>query len=163
MTERQLATVLAALRFFQAEVIGHPERGYQFVHFDEVGGPLTSEQIDELCEFLNTQDSDWLTEDHSKDCPCVCHKNGRFEFLQDLCKCNTTVKEPLVRSAMDALHHIRMDAAGEGMKTDRDALIAIRDYPANANSDPDVMAAAIEAMQAIGAAQLDGDDWEVPS
>jgi|RhiMetdeSRZDD1v2_1073273.scaffolds.fasta_scaffold181668_5 hypothetical protein len=48
------------------------------------------------------------------------------------------------------------------MKTDRDALEAIRDYPVNGNSDPDVMAATIEAMQAIAAAQLEGDDWEVP-
>jgi hypothetical protein len=45
-------------------------------------------------------------------------------------------------------------------KTDRDALIAIRDFPANANSEPDVMARAVEAMQAIAAAQLDGEDWD---
>jgi hypothetical protein len=48
------------------------------------------------------------------------------------------------------------------MKTDRDALEAIRDYPANGNSEPDVMARAIEAMQAIAAAQLEGEDWEYP-
>ncbi len=47
-------------------------------------------------------------------------------------------------------------------KTDRDALEAIRDYPANSNSEPDVMGEAIECMQAIAAAQLEGDDWEAP-
>jgi hypothetical protein len=45
-------------------------------------------------------------------------------------------------------------------KTDRDALIAIRDFPASANTEPDVMAQAIESMQAIAAAQLDGEDWD---
>jgi hypothetical protein len=48
------------------------------------------------------------------------------------------------------------------MKTDRDALIAIRNYPVNGNSGPDVMAAAIEAMQAIASAQLEGEEWEEP-
>ncbi len=50
MTYRELSTILAALRHFQKE----PEWVQKsYPQFDEVQ-PLTDEQIDRLCEELNT-------------------------------------------------------------------------------------------------------------
>lgn len=49
LNKRETATVLAALRYFQEQ---QPNlRGK--LHFEEVD-PLTSEQIDQLCERINT-------------------------------------------------------------------------------------------------------------
>jgi len=45
------------------------------------------------------------------------------------------------------------------MKTDREALEAIRDYPITNIRDGDMLDA-LEVIQAIAAAQLEGDDWE---
>jgi hypothetical protein len=94
---------------------------------------------------------------HPHDCPCLCHSKARFQFLESLCKCDPILREPEEKERRHLIHELRMDIAN--MKTDREALEAIRDYPANGNSEPDVMAAAIEAMQAIAASQLEGDDW----
>ena len=47
------------------------------------------------------------------------------------------------------------------MKTLEDALTAIRDYRVNtADPDPDFLVDAIEAMQAIAAAALQGEPWD---
>jgi hypothetical protein len=56
LTDRELATVLAALRLFQRQRGGfnRPEWGE---HFVEVR-PLTDRQIDALCERLNCGGSD---------------------------------------------------------------------------------------------------------
>jgi hypothetical protein len=48
LNERELATVLAALRIFQRD----PDPTME--HFDEVE-PLSADEIDELCEELNTE------------------------------------------------------------------------------------------------------------
>jgi hypothetical protein len=55
LTERELATVLAALRRFQQECAtlwGRTDRSMSPEHFVE-HDPLTMEQIDDLCERLN--------------------------------------------------------------------------------------------------------------
>lgn len=156
INERELATVLAALRYWQTDLEANDGEVIDAEHFQQ-HSPLTVDEIDKLCERLNLDDSD-----HPKSCPCRCHRERRLQFFESLCKCNTANKDDAEREAVSALHFIRMEAAGEGMKTDREALEAIRDYPANGNSEPDVMAEAVEAMQAIAAAQLEGDDWDAP-
>jgi hypothetical protein len=97
---------------------------------------------------------------HSNDCPCACHTTERFKFLESLCKCDPVLREPEEAARRGLIHDLRMgrDPAMD-FRTDRDALMAIRDYPANGNSEPGVMSRAIETMQAIAAAQLEGDDW----
>jgi hypothetical protein len=58
MTSKELATVLAALRFWQQElqdIADHPDEDNwiaESLHFQE-HEPLTSEEIDDLCERLN--------------------------------------------------------------------------------------------------------------
>ena len=53
--DRELATVLAALRYWQQDLADNEENGpISPEHFDEEVTPLTVEEIDELCERLNT-------------------------------------------------------------------------------------------------------------
>jgi len=57
LTDRELATVLASLRYFQNgigsfDLLDDFTRPDQFPHFDEVT-PLTIDEIDQLCERLN--------------------------------------------------------------------------------------------------------------
>lgn len=52
LTNRQAATILAALRYFQANV--DDIKDLELSHFDEVT-PLESEEIDELCESINLE------------------------------------------------------------------------------------------------------------
>jgi hypothetical protein len=57
LNAQELATILAALRVFQREVGGFDVRDikrYWWEHFRDVQ-PLTSGQIDSLCERLNTE------------------------------------------------------------------------------------------------------------
>ena len=49
ITDSELATILAALRYFQASKVTATGS-----HFDDTP-PLTPEEIDELCETLNTE------------------------------------------------------------------------------------------------------------
>ena len=52
LSPRELATVLAALRYWQADVEADPN--FEFGdHFAEAA-PLTAEEIDDLCERLNS-------------------------------------------------------------------------------------------------------------
>lgn len=53
----ELSTLLAGLRMLQDSIEeGGPDEFYRrFPHFDDVE-PLTSEQIDDLCERLNTSE-----------------------------------------------------------------------------------------------------------
>ena len=54
LQQRELATVLAALRHWQATVLAAgPVAASQFDHFDEVTTPLTLAEIDDLCQRLN--------------------------------------------------------------------------------------------------------------
>jgi hypothetical protein len=54
LSERELATVLAALRYWQQDLNENQEDSpISPVHFDIVITPLTVEEIDELCERLN--------------------------------------------------------------------------------------------------------------
>jgi len=50
MTYRELSTILAALRMFQRAPL---EDQWSWAHFDK-GPPLTPDQIDHLCEEMNT-------------------------------------------------------------------------------------------------------------
>ena len=52
LTDRELATVLWALRRLQNALDTEDQKGY--VHFEE-HDPLTSDEIDALCERLNCQ------------------------------------------------------------------------------------------------------------
>lgn len=55
LTDKELATVLAALRYWQDDLEennGHPAI---LEYFEEVD-PLSVDEIDELCEKLNTED-----------------------------------------------------------------------------------------------------------
>jgi hypothetical protein len=54
LTDRELATVLAALRFWQDEMGPHPHAsGCYPEHFDGIE-PLDAQEIDDLCDRLNT-------------------------------------------------------------------------------------------------------------
>jgi hypothetical protein len=51
-TDRDLATILAALRHWQATV--NDDERNAFPHFAEDIEPLSDEEIDALCELMNT-------------------------------------------------------------------------------------------------------------
>jgi hypothetical protein len=54
LSDRELATVLAALRYWQEDLAKNGDEGPIAVeHFDEANTPLTVEEIDDLCERLN--------------------------------------------------------------------------------------------------------------
>jgi hypothetical protein len=53
LSDREIATILAALRHWQATV-NNAERN-AFPHFTEDIEPLSDEEIDALCELLNTE------------------------------------------------------------------------------------------------------------
>ena len=53
LTDRELATVLAALRYWQQDLAISGEVPICQEHFDDRNTPLTVEDIDELCEHLN--------------------------------------------------------------------------------------------------------------
>jgi hypothetical protein len=53
LSERELATVLAALRYWQEEMSPHDNAASCSEHFGEVE-PLTADEIDDFCERLNT-------------------------------------------------------------------------------------------------------------
>lgn len=53
LTTRELATVLAALRYWQRNVEDNDDGPIDGEHFDEATTPLTAAEIDELCERLN--------------------------------------------------------------------------------------------------------------
>ena len=55
LSDRERATVLAALRYWQTDLYDNPDgpiNGPEMGHFDQVT-PLTVEEIDALCERLN--------------------------------------------------------------------------------------------------------------
>jgi hypothetical protein len=54
MSERELATVLAALRYWQQDLNANDSPPIDGEHFAECE-PLSSEEIDALCERLNLQ------------------------------------------------------------------------------------------------------------
>jgi hypothetical protein len=56
LTDRELATVLAALRYWQRELdeCGPPPIAEPF---DDAITPLTADEIDDLCERLNTTEN----------------------------------------------------------------------------------------------------------
>ena len=56
LTNRKLATVLAALRQWQMDWEADPDSLADSIHFEETT-PLTSPEIDELCERLNSDTS----------------------------------------------------------------------------------------------------------
>lgn len=56
LTDRELATILAALRYWQQDLAENPD-GPISEHFEEAT-PLTVEEIDELCERLNRGGND---------------------------------------------------------------------------------------------------------
>lgn len=54
LTRQELATVLAAFRYWQGDLAQNKEGGpISPDHFDETTAPLTVEEIDVLCERLN--------------------------------------------------------------------------------------------------------------
>jgi hypothetical protein len=56
MHKRELATVLAALRYWQQDLADNQDAGpISPVHFDDEATPLTVDEIDALCERLNTE------------------------------------------------------------------------------------------------------------
>ena len=61
MNDRELATVLAALRFFQEESLRHPTLHTMFREHFEDHPVLTAEEIDDLCIQLNTNGRTALT------------------------------------------------------------------------------------------------------
>ena len=72
LQSRELATVLAALRHWQATVLATgPEAALRFDHFDEVTTPLTPPEVDDLCEELNLEPD----EDDGR---CDCERPGFF-------------------------------------------------------------------------------------
>ena len=54
LSNRELATILAALRYWQQDLANDEGEGpISPDHFDDQITPLTAEEIDELCERLN--------------------------------------------------------------------------------------------------------------
>jgi len=53
LTDRELATVLAALRYWQQDLAANDGAVPISDHFEDGVAPLTVEQIDDLCERLN--------------------------------------------------------------------------------------------------------------
>jgi hypothetical protein len=53
LTDRDLATILAALRHWQATVKDGERNAYP--HFSEHLDPLSDEEIDALCELMNVE------------------------------------------------------------------------------------------------------------
>ena len=56
-TSRQLATILAALRYWQREGIMSGGHEHDIASDGDTLKPLTADEIDDLCEELNTQDA----------------------------------------------------------------------------------------------------------
>ena len=57
-SDRELATVLAALRYWQRDLIDSAKQGNNLTspeHFTDTVMPLTFDEIDDLCERLNCQ------------------------------------------------------------------------------------------------------------
>jgi hypothetical protein len=52
LSDRELATVLVALRYWQQDLAANDDEGPISEHFDAVT-PLSVEEIDDLCERLN--------------------------------------------------------------------------------------------------------------
>ena len=64
LSYKELSTVLAALRNFQETTI--KDDRFDFPHFDDVD-PLTDDEIDDLCENLNIDDTESaLLEEHKQ-------------------------------------------------------------------------------------------------
>jgi hypothetical protein len=60
VTDRELATLLAALRTWQ-RTVAEEKQAQELVspsHFEDGISPLTAEEIDELCERLNFSDEE---------------------------------------------------------------------------------------------------------
>ena len=55
LNARELATVLAALRLWQETVNRHEEPMWEIATDDGMIEPLSDDEIDELCERLNTE------------------------------------------------------------------------------------------------------------
>jgi hypothetical protein len=53
LTERELATVLAALRYWQQDLAENDDGPISPEHFNGTITPLTVEEIDALCEHFN--------------------------------------------------------------------------------------------------------------
>ena len=53
ITKRELATVLAALRYWQQDLAENDDGPISSEHFDALTTPLSVEEIDILCERLN--------------------------------------------------------------------------------------------------------------
>jgi hypothetical protein len=53
LTDRELATVLAALRYWQQDLAGNEDGPISREHFGRGVTPLSAEEIDDLCERLN--------------------------------------------------------------------------------------------------------------
>jgi hypothetical protein len=53
LTERELATVLAALRYWQQDLAENDDGPISAEHFKGTITPLNVEEIDALCEHLN--------------------------------------------------------------------------------------------------------------
>lgn len=56
LTARELATVLAALRYWQEEMTPHQYAGCNLDHLADFT-PLDADEIDALCERINTQEA----------------------------------------------------------------------------------------------------------
>lgn len=54
LSERELATVLAALRYWQQDLADNDECPISEGHFED-HDPLTVDEIDDLCERLNAE------------------------------------------------------------------------------------------------------------
>lgn len=57
LNDRELATVLASLRLFQTTDAGNAAKNLGLEPYFEEALPLNAEEIDKLCERLNTEDS----------------------------------------------------------------------------------------------------------
>lgn len=109
LSEKELATILAALRFFQANFNDLAEMREEMpLHFENVA-PLNHNQIDELCERLNIADyliinagSDRLSELQIKYLLVeINERNGEKEYtFRCLAQCSSEQNPKLVADAI---------------------------------------------------------------
>ena len=119
LTDRELATVLAALRYWQQDLIVNSDEGDGEPIDERLDGltPLSSEEIDALCERLNslTDTPDCESTDGRCDCELpgmfcsgvpgilACLKNGRLTPGARVERCDACERYPSDQAALQKL------------------------------------------------------------
>jgi len=125
LSDRELATFLAALRYWQEEMSPHPEAAACYDHFDDEVTPLTADQIDDLCEKLNRTEPGTPLGSYARDARTM----SRRQLLCSLRNARKKVKhhhggsaagkeaKKLIEAVQDELNQRGMGIPPEGQET----------------------------------------------